>query len=66
MVTRTFYVRSVFRVLSDSQVVGLSGFPPQQVSHTLVVDFQVAEGKKNQWTTCLKSRLRLISVCSAA
>lgn len=65
MVTRTFYVRSVFRVLPDSQVVGLSGFPPQQVSHSLVVDLQVAEGKKDQRTTCLQSRLHLISLCAA-
>lgn len=63
LVTRTFYVRSVLRVLPDSQVVGLSGFPPQQVSHSLVVDLQVAEGKKDQRTTCLQSRLYLISLC---
>lgn len=40
----TFYIRSVLGVLPDSQVVGLSGFPPQQVPHPLVVDLQVAEG----------------------
>lgn len=67
LVTRTFYVRSVFRVLPDSQVVGLSGFPPQQVSHSLVVDLQVAEGKKIRGQhvynpVCTSS----LSVCGAA
>lgn len=39
----TFYIWSVLRVFSDSQVVRLSGFPPQQVPHPLVVDLEVAE-----------------------
>lgn len=40
----TFHVGSILGVLPHSQVVGLSGLPPQQVSDPLIVDLQVAEG----------------------
>lgn len=35
-------------MLPDPQVVGLSGLPPQQVSHPLVVDLQVTDDTKRK------------------
>lgn len=47
----TLYIWAIFWVLPHPQVVGLSGFPSQQVPDPLIVDLQVADSRNQRQKT---------------